>query len=108
MRRRCYAGCLLKILLRRRIVAGVPFQFFCLAQEVGLRAKPGVTLNRAQSEMDTIQSRIGEVHPADLIGSQVVAVPLLEQTPWAGSAQGSADLVGCGGVRVTDRLRESS
>ena len=44
------------------------------------RLKPGVTLDRAKSEMDGIQARIAQEHPNDLIGSQVTVVPLLEQT----------------------------
>ncbi|MHB8654162.1 MAG: ADOP family duplicated permease [Terriglobia bacterium] len=44
------------------------------------RLKPGVMLERARSEMNTIQARIAQEHPNDLIGSQVAVVPLLDQT----------------------------
>ena len=44
------------------------------------RLKPDVTLDQAQSEMNTIQARIARDHPNDLVGSQVAVVPLLEQT----------------------------
>jgi putative ABC transport system permease protein len=44
------------------------------------RLKPGVTLEQARSEMNTIQARITRDHPSDLIGSEVAVVPLLDQT----------------------------
>ncbi|MGO9272228.1 MAG: ABC transporter permease [Terriglobia bacterium] len=44
------------------------------------RLKPGVTLDAAKSEMSSIQARIAQDHPNDLIGSQVAVVPLLDQT----------------------------
>jgi len=44
------------------------------------RLKPGVTLAQAQSELNTIQSRIKQAHPGETIGSQVAMVPLLQQT----------------------------
>ena len=44
------------------------------------RLKAGVTLDEAQKEMNSIQARIEQQHPSDLIGSQVAIVPLLEQT----------------------------
>ena len=44
------------------------------------RLKPGVTLERAKSQMSSIQARIAQDHPGDLIGSQVAVVPLLDQT----------------------------
>lgn len=44
------------------------------------RLKPGLTLDQAQSCMNTIQARIAQEHATDLVGSQVVVVPLLEQT----------------------------
>jgi len=44
------------------------------------RLKPGVTLDRAKSEMNSIQARIAQDHPNDLVGSQVAIVPLLDQT----------------------------
>lgn len=43
------------------------------------RLKPGVTLQRAKSEMDAIQARLKEAHPGMAIGSQVEIVPLLDQ-----------------------------
>jgi putative ABC transport system permease protein len=44
------------------------------------RLRDGVSLPQVQAEMNTIQARIEEQHAEDLIGSQVVVVPLLEQT----------------------------
>lgn len=44
------------------------------------RLKSGLPLDQAQSDMNTIQARIAQDHPNDLVGSQVAVVPLLEQT----------------------------
>jgi putative ABC transport system permease protein len=44
------------------------------------RLKPGVKVDRAQSEMSAIQARIAKEHPIDLIGDAVAVVPLLDQT----------------------------
>ncbi|HKQ06500.1 MAG TPA: ABC transporter permease [Blastocatellia bacterium] len=44
------------------------------------RLKAGVTLAQAQQEMNLIQARIEEKFPQQNVGSQVVVVPLLEQT----------------------------
>ncbi len=44
------------------------------------RLRDGVTLAQAQTEMNLIQTRIEEQFPQHNIGSQVVVVPLLEQT----------------------------
>src|SRR5579863_4846693 len=48
--------------------------------QVIARLKPGVTLETARAEMDTIQSRVEHAHPEAVIGSRVAVVPLLEQT----------------------------
>jgi putative ABC transport system permease protein len=48
--------------------------------QVIARLKAGVTVDQAQTELDLIQARIEQQHPADLVGSHVVIVPLLEQT----------------------------
>src|SRR5688572_2398911 len=44
------------------------------------RLKPGVTLEQATAEMNTIQARIEQQYPKEFVGSQVAVVPLLEQT----------------------------
>jgi len=44
------------------------------------RLKPGATLDQARSEMNTIQARIAQDHPNDLVGSEVAVVHLLNQT----------------------------
>ena len=44
------------------------------------RLKVGVTVAQAQQEMNLIQARIEEKFPQQNVGSQVVVVPLLEQT----------------------------
>ncbi len=46
---------------------------------VTARLKPGVTLDQARAEMNAIQARIAQAHPGELIGTEVVMVPLLEQ-----------------------------
>ena len=43
------------------------------------RLKSGVTLAQARTEMSAVQAGIAQQHPQDLIGSEVVVVPLLEQ-----------------------------
>jgi putative ABC transport system permease protein len=43
------------------------------------RLKPGVTLERARNEMDTIQARLKQAYPGESIGSAVAIVPLLDQ-----------------------------
>lgn len=43
------------------------------------RLKPGVTLNRAQTQMDSIQQRIAQEHPKTDSGNSVNVVPLREQ-----------------------------
>src|SRR5262249_31864713 len=43
------------------------------------RLKRGVTLAQAQAEMSGIQWRLKQAYPAETIGSQVAAVPLLDQ-----------------------------
>ncbi|MFO1497445.1 MAG: ABC transporter permease [Verrucomicrobiota bacterium] len=43
------------------------------------RLKRGVTIEEARSQMNTIQGRLKEQHPGDLIASKVAVVPLLEQ-----------------------------
>lgn len=55
------------------------------------RLRDDVSLPQAQAEMNTIQARIEEQHPDDLLGSQVAVVPLLEQT--VGRNLGSALLI---------------
>jgi len=55
------------------------------------RLKPGVTVDQAKSEMNSIQASIAQDHPNDLIGSQVAVVPLLDQT--LGQALRSALLI---------------
>jgi putative ABC transport system permease protein len=44
------------------------------------RLKDGATLEQAQAEMNTIQTRIEQQHREALIGSHVEVIPLLEQT----------------------------
>jgi len=44
------------------------------------KLKPGVTLNQAQSEMDTISQRLEQAYPADDKGWGAVVVSLREQT----------------------------
>ena len=44
------------------------------------RLKDGVSFSEAKAEMDLIQSRLEQQYPQLNIGSQVVVVPLLEQT----------------------------
>jgi putative ABC transport system permease protein len=43
------------------------------------RLKPGVTPARAQSELNSIQARIRQANPGEIIGSEVSVVPLLDQ-----------------------------
>jgi putative ABC transport system permease protein len=43
------------------------------------RLKPGVTLECAKVEMNTIQARLKQAHPGETIGSEVAVVPLIEQ-----------------------------
>ncbi|MDB6037305.1 MAG: hypothetical protein JWM99_1146 [Verrucomicrobiales bacterium] len=43
------------------------------------RLRPGVTLQRAKTEMNAIQARLKAAHPGMAIGSQVEIVPLLDQ-----------------------------
>ncbi len=43
------------------------------------RLKPGVTLEQARVELNTIQSRIKQDHPGEIVGTDVSVVPLLEQ-----------------------------
>ncbi len=44
------------------------------------RLKPGVTLERARSEMNAIQARLKQAHPDQTIGSEVAVVPMLQQS----------------------------
>ncbi len=44
------------------------------------RLRDGVTIEQAQAELNTIQSRIEERHPEAMISSQAAVIPLLEQT----------------------------
>lgn len=44
------------------------------------RLKPGVTLKQATAELNTIQARLAQQYPEALIGTEVLIVPLLEQT----------------------------
>jgi putative ABC transport system permease protein len=44
------------------------------------RLKDGATLTGAQAELSTIQGRIAAQQPQELLSSQVVVIPLLEQT----------------------------
>jgi putative ABC transport system permease protein len=43
------------------------------------RLKPGVTLQEARAQMNSVQARLKQDHPGDVIGSEVAVVPLLEQ-----------------------------
>src|SRR5439155_1631177 len=43
------------------------------------RLKPGVTLAQARSELNAIQTRLRQAYPGETIGSEVAAVPLLQQ-----------------------------
>jgi predicted permease len=43
------------------------------------RLKPGVTLARAQNEMNSIQMRLKQAYPGETIGSEVAIEPLLHQ-----------------------------
>src|SRR5262249_53957504 len=43
------------------------------------RLKPGVTPDRAQAELNVIQSRIKATHPGNTIDSEVAVIPLLKQ-----------------------------
>jgi putative ABC transport system permease protein len=43
------------------------------------RLKPGVTVERARSEMNSIQARLKQAHPDQTIGSEVAVVPMLQQ-----------------------------
>src|SRR5262245_47420020 len=43
------------------------------------RLKAGVTLAQARSELNTIQARIKQAHPGEIVGSEVAVVPLLHQ-----------------------------
>jgi len=43
------------------------------------RLKPGVTLAQARSQLNAIQARIKQAHPAETIGPEVAVVPLLHQ-----------------------------
>jgi putative ABC transport system permease protein len=47
--------------------------------QVLARLKPGVPLERARVELKTIQSRIKQEHPQDIVGTDIAVVPLLEQ-----------------------------
>jgi putative ABC transport system permease protein len=49
------------------------------ALRVLARLKPGVTLNQAQTQMDSIQHRISQSHPKTDSGNSVNLVPLREQ-----------------------------
>ncbi|MDX2032690.1 MAG: ABC transporter permease [Blastocatellia bacterium] len=44
------------------------------------RLREGVSPQQAQAELSVIQATLAQQHPEALIGSQVVAIPLLEQT----------------------------
>jgi putative ABC transport system permease protein len=44
------------------------------------RLKPGEKLERAQAEMNMIQSRIAKAHPGEVTGTEVSVVPWLQQT----------------------------
>src|SRR6185436_16377627 len=43
------------------------------------RLKPGVTLSQAKAQMNSIQARLKQDYAGEVIGSQVVVVPLIEQ-----------------------------
>jgi putative ABC transport system permease protein len=43
------------------------------------RLRPGVTMAQASAQLNSIQSRLKQAHPADLIGSGVAIVPLVQQ-----------------------------
>ncbi len=43
------------------------------------RLKPGVTLEQARAEMNTIQARLRQAYPGETMGSEVAVVPLVEQ-----------------------------
>src|SRR5581483_5100479 len=49
------------------------------SNQVVARLKPGVTLQQAQAEMNTIQGRIGEAYPKEYVGTEVKFVPLNSQ-----------------------------
>src|SRR6185295_14957702 len=44
------------------------------------RLKPGITLQQAQAQLDTIAARIAEQYPADAAGWGAVVVPLRDET----------------------------
>jgi putative ABC transport system permease protein len=43
------------------------------------RLKPGITVERAQTEMNVIQARLQQAHPGETIGSEVAVIPMLQQ-----------------------------
>jgi predicted permease len=44
------------------------------------RLKPGVSLEKASAEMNTLQAGIAAAHPGQLLGTSVACVPLLQNT----------------------------
>lgn len=44
------------------------------------RLKPGIRLEQAAAEMNTIQSAIAAAHPGSLLGTSVASIPLLQHT----------------------------
>ncbi len=69
------------------------------------RLKPGVTVEQAQAEMNTISQRLEQAYPADDKGWGAVVNPLREETVGRGSSS-VADDAGSGDVRAFDCVRE--
>ncbi len=59
---------------------GIPRQRRGAWLSVLARLREGVSPQQAQAELSVIQANLAQQHPEALIGSQVVAIPLLEQT----------------------------